>query len=122
MPNPAQNPQGACDHDTGRSERHYDRLSLFLGCLVAPAIYGAGAYFNYRKSGNWLSALGFPIDVQRLWIIGGFVALCVMAVLMLQNVHRLPPSRERTLLKRIGNLLLGFLFAWPFIYVMVASR
>ena len=73
------------------------------------------AYRRHSQSGSWASAFGLPWDRNFLRPIGDLAIPVLLLVLMMQNIRKLPPSREKTTVARIGWALFIFLFVWELI-------
>jgi hypothetical protein len=50
--------------------------------------------------------------------VGGFVIPLVLTLVMLRYAIRLSPSREKTILTRIGWSLFGYLFIWSVVLTL----
>ena len=73
------------------------------------------AYRRHSHGESWASVLGLPWDRNFLRPFGDFAIPVLLLVLMMQNIRKLPPSREKTTSIRIGWSLFVFLFVWELI-------
>lgn len=96
--------------DSG-ARRRLANLIGWIGFALSLAIFVAAWLWRHSRGQSWRSAFGFPLDlfVQTTCDFGVPVMVTVVAM---QIINRLPPSREKTLLRRIGWGFFVFLFGW----------
>lgn len=70
-------------------------------------------YRRHSQGTSWASAFGFPFNLDFVvGFVGDFLIPLAMSIAILRYVRRLSPSREKTILARIGWSLYGYLFLW----------
>lgn len=70
------------------------------------------AYMRHQSGRDWLSAFGLPLDRGFLRLIGDAAIPIFIITLILQQVKKLPPSREKTVLSWLGWSFFVFLIVW----------
>lgn len=93
--------------------RKWQQFIPWLWFALALVWFFAFAFWDHAQGRSWASAFGFPIDLRFLAsFVGGFVIPLFLTMGMLRYAIRLSPSREKTILTRIGWSLFGYLFIW----------
>jgi hypothetical protein len=110
MTNQKQIPTKADDTQSS-SWRHY---AIWLALSGSVIINGLVAYRRHQRGEDWLSAFGLTPDPELLRLVGDVGVPIVMITLIMQQVRRLPPSREKTATSWLGWSLFVFLFVWWF--------
>lgn len=105
---------------TGHRRRQIFSWLIILGVFTSLI---ADTYRRHAEGESWASAFGFPVDLRFLaGFVGGFVVPLVLTMAMLRYAKRLAPSREKTILTRIGWSLYGYLFFWSVIFTLYIQR
>lgn len=102
------------DHESNASEvKRWTQIRVWFLVIGVWVWFFVDAYRRHSQGESWASAFGFPIDLRFLAsFVGGFVIPLVMTMAMLRYAIRLSPSREKTILTKIGWSLFGYLFIW----------
>jgi len=81
-------------------------ILLFVISIFVPA------YKLHQSGEDWLSAFGLPLDRGFFRLIGDAAIPIFTITLILQQVRKLTPSREKTALNWLGWSLFAFLLVW----------
>lgn len=104
------------DHESNAGEvGRWTQIRLWLLVIGMWVWLLVDAYRRHSQGGSWASAFGLSWDRNILRPIGDLAIPVLLLVLMMQKIRKLPPSREKTTVVRIGWSLFVFLFVWELI-------
>ena len=95
--------------------RKWRKFVPWLWFALSVAWFFAFALLDHARGRSWAAVFGLPWDRNFLRPFGDFAIPVLLLVLMMQNIRKLPPSREKTTSIRIGWSLFVFLFVWELI-------
>lgn len=102
--------QGQSDAESRRRRRVM--LIGWVSFAFSVVLFLFNTIWYHSKGEGWLEATGLVPSGDLFRIIGDLGVPVIALVLMMQRVNKLPPNREKTVLRRIGWTFFVFLFVW----------